>query len=272
MSKKINVTIYTFISGILLFTQSSCDKNNNFLLFSINNDIELGMQVKAEIEADPTQFPILSQSTYPEAYTYLLGMRDDILNSGVVSYKDEFAWEIKIIQDDAILNAFATPGGYIYVYTGLIKFLDQADDLAGVLGHEIAHADLRHSSRNLQKQYGVGILLSVIIGKEASVLEEIAGQIAGKVAGLSFSREFESEADAESVEYLAQTDYACNGAFSFFQKLLDNNQTGGTPEFLSTHPDPSSRVADINTKATELGCSTTSIGGTAYADFKNSLP
>jgi predicted Zn-dependent protease len=271
MSNKIS-PFYTFLFSALLLTQSSCDKNNNLTLFSINNDIELGAQVKAQIEADPAQFPILSEADYPEAYAYLLDMRDDILNSGVVSYKEEFAWEVKIIEDDAILNAFATPGGYIYVYTGLIKFLDQADDLAGVLGHEIAHADLRHSSRNLQKQHGVGILLSVILGKEVSALEEIAGQVAGKVAGLSFSRTFESEADAASVDYLAATDYACNGAFSFFQKLLDNNQTGGTPEFLSTHPDPSTRVADINAKATEIGCDMIPIGGTAYETFKNSLP
>lgn len=272
MSKIFNITIYTLISGMLLFTLSSCDKNNNLLLFSVNNDIELGKQVQAQIAGDPAQFPILNESQYPEAYAYINAMTNVILNSGEVAYKDEFAWEVKIIHDDQVLNAFATPGGYIYVYTGLIKFLEQADDLAGVMGHEIAHADLRHSSRNLQKQHGVGILLSVIIGKEVSVLEEIAGQVAGTVAGLSFSRDFESEADAESVEYLGQTDYACNGAFSFFQKLLDNNQTGDTPAFLSTHPDPEDRVADINTKASELGCDTTPIGGSGYEAFQNSLP
>jgi predicted Zn-dependent protease len=272
MINKIKNSIYAVICIALFISISGCDKNNNLLLFSVNNDIELGKQVQAQIAADAAQFPILSESQYPESYAYLKAMTDAILNSGEVAYKEEFAWEVKIIQNDEVLNAFATPGGYIYVYTGLIKFLDQADDLAGVMGHEIAHADLRHSSRSLQKQNGVSFLLKIALGDNASGLEEIAGQVAGTVAGLSFSREFEAESDARSVEYLASTNYACNGAFSFFQKLIDSGSAGGTPEFLSTHPDPSSRVADINTKATEIGCDTTPIGGTGYTDFQNSLP
>jgi len=70
-------------------------------------------------------------------------------------HKDDFAWQVKIIDDPETLNAFATPGGYIYVYTGLIKFLDTEDQLAGVMGHEIAHADLRHSTRQMTSSYGV---------------------------------------------------------------------------------------------------------------------
>ena len=61
----------------------------------------------------------------------------------------DFDWELKIIHDDETLNAFCAPGGYIYVYTGLIKFLAHEDNLAGVIGHEIAHADLRHSTQQL---------------------------------------------------------------------------------------------------------------------------
>ena len=67
--------------------------------------------------------------------------------------------DLRIIHDDSTLNAFCTPGGYIYIYTGILKFLDSEDEFAGVLGHEIAHADLRHSTRQMTKQYGVQILL-----------------------------------------------------------------------------------------------------------------
>lgn len=255
---------------ILLFV--SCDKNNNLILFSINNDKELGAQVAAEIEANPAEYPILSESQYPEAYEYLEDMKDEILNSGTVQYKDEFAWELKIIHDDAVLNAFATPGGYIYVYTGLIKYLDQADDLAGVLGHEIAHADLRHTSRNLQREYGVSILLSILLGDNANELTTIAAQIAKTGSDLKFSREFESEADENSVIYLAETDFACNGAASFFAKLIANGQDSGVPQFLSTHPNPENRVEDINAKADELSCDKTLKPNAGYEDFKASLP
>lgn len=246
-----------------------CDKNDNFIIFSIQNDIDLGGQVSEEIASDPAQFPILDRVEYANAYAYMDAMRDQILNSGEVAYKNEFVWKMHIIDAD-VLNAFATPGGYIYVYTGLIKYLDNADDLAGVLGHELAHADLRHTSRNLQKQYGVSILLSIVLGQNATEMEKIAGQIAGTIAGLSFSRKFETESDAQSVVYLAQTDYACNGAASFFEKLEAEGQLT-PPEFLSTHPSPDTRILDINTKATDLGCDTGLISetGTTYQDFQN---
>lgn len=255
-----------------LATTMSCDKNGDIVLFSIENDKELGAQVAAEIEGDST-FSILSPVDYPEAYSYLQGITDNILSSEKVSYKDEFVWKIHIIEDE-VLNAFATPGGYIYVYTGLIKYLDNVDDLAGVMGHEIAHSDQRHSSKQLQRQYGVQVLLSIVLGEDASQIGQIAGQIAGTGAILAFSRDAEAEADEYSVEYLSDTPYACNGAATFFQKLEDEGQSGGVPEFLSTHPSPDSRVADINAKADELGCDTSQAEetGMTYEEFKNSLP
>ncbi|ADR20786.1 peptidase M48 [Marivirga tractuosa] len=266
--KQINIVL---IAGILIF--NSCkDKNDNFVFPSIEEDVELGAQVAEEIENDPDQFPILDEAEYSEAYAYLNNLLDYILTSGEVQYKDEFVWDIHIIENDSVLNAFATPGGYLYVYTGLIKYLDQEDDLMGVLGHEVAHSDLRHTTRNIQRQYGINILLQLITGEDPSQLEQIAGQIAGTAAGLSFSREFEEEADERSVEYLANTPYACNGAYSFFQKLLDEGQAGGTPAFLSTHPDPEDRVEDINTKAEEIDCDTTPLAPATYEDFKNMLP
>lgn len=250
---------------------TACDKVNEPVLFSIQDDKNLGLQVKEEIAANPDDYPILSEADFPEAYQYMRNMFNEVLNTSEVRYKNEFDWEIFIIHDDETLNAFATPGGYIYMYTGLIKYLDKEDDLAGVLGHEIAHSDLRHTSRNLQRIYGIQVLLDIILG-ESGQIGQIAGQIAGTAAGLSFSRSFEEEADAKSVEYLADTDYACNGAYFFFQKLLDADQAGRTPTFLSTHPAPADRVAAINTKAEEVGCSITPLDPPTYEDFKNMLP
>lgn len=266
--KSISIITVVFI---VLLGFSSCDKNENFVLFSVQDDIDLGQQVSQEINNDP-KFDLLSRTDYPEAYNYLDGMVSDILNTGEVEYKEEFAWDVTIIHDDSTLNAFATPGGYIYVYTGLIKYLDNADDLAGVLGHEIAHADLRHTSRNLQKQYGVQILLSIVLGKDPNTLEQIAGQVAGTVAGLSFSRDFEAEADDKSVVYLAATNhYACDGAASFFEKLESSGQSAAIPEFLSTHPPSDERIVAINAKADEIGCDT-SLSGDDYQGFKDALP
>lgn len=243
------VALFIFISPLVC-----CDENGDLLLFSLEDDRQLGLQVAEQIAADPTQFPVLSRTAYASAYAILDGMLTDILASDKVTYKDEFAWELHIIDDDQTLNAFATPGGYIYIYTGLIYFLDTEDDLAGVLGHEVAHSDQRHGSKQLQRTYGISVLLELIAGGQSDLTQQILQSIVG-VGALQFSKDAERDADDFSVDYLADTEYACNGAASFFEKLIANRETRN-PAFLSTHPDPSNRVADINSRAAEMNCNT----------------
>lgn len=262
--------IYLLSLITVIFFSTGCDKNDNFVLFSVEDDVALGQQVNEEIQNDP-QFDVIQESENPQAYQYLDNVVNDILSSDDISYREEFAWEVYLIKNDTMLNAFATPGGYIYVYTGLIQYLDNVDALAGVLGHEIAHADLRHTSRNLQKAYGINILLSILVGQDASQLETIAGQLAGTLAGLQFSREYEREADDESVVYLADTEYACNGAAKFFEKLQQAGSSNNPPEFLSTHPSPDNRIQAINDLAQEINCDMTLSSGTGYQQFQDLL-
>ncbi|CAN5294260.1 hypothetical protein BH09BAC1_BH09BAC1_17200 [soil metagenome] len=241
--------------------------DRSFNIFTIADDKQLGMQVKAEIASDPVQFPILSETQYPQAYTYLRGLRDKILNGGKVFYKNEFVWELYIIQDDNTLNAFCAPGGYIYVYTGLIKYLSSEDELAGVLGHEMAHADRRHSTDQLTKQYGIGTLVSVVLGNNPGKLTEIAEGL----LFLGFSRSNETEADEYSVKYLCPTDLNAAGAAGFFEKI---EAQGGSnpPQFLSTHPNPDNRIQHIHEVEVEEGCAGTNTNDSGYAAFKASLP
>lgn len=237
-------------------------------IFTLQQDRELGMQLANEIAANPAEYPILPYQGNEQAYEYLYSMRDAILASDEIRHRDEFAWELSIIQDDNTLNAFAAPGGYMYVYTGLIKFLDRADDLAGVVGHEIAHADQRHSTKQLTQQYGISTLSTLLLGENPGLL----GEIATGLVSLSFSRADETDADEHSVDYLCDTEYASNGAAGFFQKLLDSGQTGGTPAFLSTHPNPDNRVDKINERAVANSCDTTALNNAGYDAFKALLP
>ncbi len=236
-------------------------------LFSIEDDKNLGSQVDQEIQADPANYPILDESQYPEAYAYLRGIRDQILNSGKVAHRDDFEWQVRIVRDDNVLNAFATPGGYLYFYTGLIKFLDIEDQFSGVAGHEIAHAAERHTTEALTEQYGIELLLQAALGNNLEIVQEIAQGL----AGLSFSRGDESEADEFSVIYLSMTQYQCNGAAGFFEKLIEEGSADSPPEFLSTHPSPVNRIEAIHQKSEELGCDTTP-SGRDYQSFKNLLP
>lgn len=264
---------YTIYLAVLMsFLFAGCSKDNAGInIFTIDQDKQLGQQVKDEIASDPVTYPILSRTTYANAYAYLEQMKSTILASGNVTHKDDFVWELFIIQDDNIQNAFCTPGGYIYVYTGLIKYLDNATSLAGVLGHEIAHADKRHTTEAMTKQYGLSTLVSVLLGDNQNQLTDIAQSL----VGLTFSRENETEADKSSVKYLCPTLYRANGAGEFFTKII---AMGGSqvPEFLSTHPNPDNRVSNINTEATSLSCTggniTPAVDVTGYMGFKAMLP
>ena len=164
--------------------------------------------------------------------------------------KNDFVWSIKIIDEPKVQNAFAAPGGYIYIYTGIINYLDSAQHFDGVLGHELAHADRRHSVSQMAKNTGVQILLDIALGNNNGL-----AQMAKGLVGLKFSRKDEAEADAYSVQYLCGTPYEANGTAGFFAKLTAEGLAGGTPEFLSTHPNPKNRVQKINKQAAKLNCS-----------------
>lgn len=270
------------LAACLVLLLSTCKKKDEFtdpcggkapgglvdLLISTSEDISMGEATKNEIESNPTEYPILDSAQYNVAYGHIYRIRDIILNSGKVYYKNTFQWRVRIIKDDNTLNAFCTPGGYIYVYTGIIKYLDNETQLAGVMGHEIAHADRRHSANQMIKQYGLSALLSVLSGGDPNQLE----QLAANLLLLKNSRSDETEADDYSIRYLYPTDYDPQGAKYFFQKI---SAAGGSnvPEFLSTHPNPDNRVENIESQWKCLGSGgNTGTFETRYQQFKSSLP
>lgn len=238
--------------GVNLIFLTSCGKIN---LLTLEDERQLGEQAKAEIASNPSEFPILPKSSYPQAYAFIEGVASDILNSGQVQNRDNFQWEVYIIKRDDVLNAFCTPGGKIYFYTGLMKYLDNSSAVAGVMGHEIAHADRRHSGKQLTSQMGLQILLQIVAGTSGQDISQMVGLLAG-IGSLKFSRDHEKEADEYSVKYLCPTKYQTDGAHFFFKKLIDEGQANsGNPTFLSTHPDPGDRVSNIQGQAASAsGC------------------
>lgn len=269
---------YLFFSlGFIIALSTGCSLiqggEGSVNLFTLEQDKELGAQLEADIASKPSEYPLLDEQKYATAYKYLIDMRNEILASPEVKYKNEFLWKLKIVHDDDVLNAFCAPGGYIYVYTGLMKYLDKVDHLAGVLAHEIAHADQRHSTASMTKKYGLDVLVAV--ASRNATAGQIS-QIAGSLTQLGFSRGHETDADDHSVDYLKDTKYACNGAAGFFEKLEAQGQSSSTPAFLSTHPSPGNRIAKINERATEKGCSKTFFHDNgdngAYAAMLKTLP
>jgi predicted Zn-dependent protease len=176
-----------------------------------------------------------------ESYLKANGLADEVKN---------FSWEFNLVQDNQ-LNAFCMPGGKIVVYEGLMKIISSDDELAVVLGHEVAHAVAKHSnermSQQLVAQYGAQVLGGMLSNKSAAV-QTIAGQVYGIGAQygmmLPFSRKHESEADYMGLILMTIAGYNPDVAVGFWQKMSGGGQSS-TPEFMSTHPSDKTRISDI---------------------------
>jgi predicted Zn-dependent protease len=260
-----------FILSLVVLAFAGCRKEEGVNLFTVSQDIEFGEQMAAEIAKDTVEYPLLSETKYPRVYAKLDSIRDVLLASGLFEYKDRFSWDVKVINKD-VLNAFATPGGHIYFYTGLLKFMDNEAELAGILGHEMAHADLRHSTKQLTKAYGFSLMLSIVLGNDSASLAGIAKNLASGLASLKFSRDDEYMADEYSVKYLCKTSYDPKGITVFFQKMIDAQNSGTTITFLSTHPADADRIANVEKVWKENGSVIGNKYESQYAAFKTKLP
>jgi len=270
MMRKIGVVLLIGFTLLLdgCFGSKNGGPRKGFNVFSIEDDKQLGLQVVDQIASDPNQYPLLDSAQYPGVYQYLYKVRDKILNSGNVARKDDFSWRIQVINDDNTLNAFCTPGGYIYFYTGILRYLESEDQLAGVLGHEIGHADLRHSTRQLSASYGAQLAVQLLDGNLGA---ELLASITAQLVGLKFSRNHENEADERSVHYLCATDYNAAGGAGFFEKI---EAEGGEnpPQFLSTHPNPSNRIEKFYNYKVTKGCQGDSKYTAEYQQMVKQLP
>lgn len=246
MKKTLYLVAFCIIATFVLGSCSSWLGKVN--IFPVEQDVALGKQVAESFE-NGTAAVVLDSSKYPSIHRYIYGIRDSILLTNLLVHKNDFPWRIRIIHNDTIQNAFCTPGGYIYVYTGLMRYLESEDQLAGVMGHEMAHAEKRHSTDAMTREFGANLLLELIFGvNKAQLLQVAAG-----LAQLSFGRDAETEADNCSVDWLYETSYNAAGAAGFFEKIQQEKNKVNVPEFLSTHPDPGNRVANMKKRWADKG-------------------
>lgn len=259
---KKNVRLFIFISSIAFTTIfiSSCDTVNkvvkNVNVFPLSDDVSLGNQVASEIESNQKEYPIYKKN--PAVVKYLNdNVFLELMKSGKIKNKDSFNYQMQVIDNDEILNAFALPGGKFYIYTGLLKYLDSEAAVAGVMGHEIAHAEERHATERMTKQYGVSMLLSVVLGDNPSQITQIASNLFVGAALLANSRSQEDESDQRSFEFLQDTKFYPGAVKFFFEKLRDdgkvNSAGSGLETFLSTHPDPIERIANTDSRLKAAG-------------------
>jgi len=245
---------------------ASCKKP--FTIFSLSEEKQLGADFDREILKNP-DFVILNETQNKEAYQMLNQYKQKLLNTGKVDYANDFNWTVRIIKDDATVNAFAVPGGYLYFYTGLIKTLDNEAEFIGVMAHEMAHVARRHSSAQLTKAYGKDMLLSLLLGNNTNQWINIAAGLASGLVDLKFSRTDEFEADKYAVIYTYETDWDARGVADFFKKMDSHSPT---PVFLSTHPKDKDRIDRVNKEWNSLGGKQGEYFENNYKKFVKLLP
>lgn len=213
--------------------------------YSIQDDIQAGQQTSVEVER---QLPILNDSASTQ-YIQDLGRR--LVNAIPPQYQQRaFRYNFKIVNVRDI-NAFALPGGPMYVNRGLITIARNEGELAGVMAHEISHVALRHgtaqatkaqSGKSILAQLGGAILGGVLLG-------ETGAQIGAALGGaylLKFSREYETEADILGSQIMANAGYDPQDLANMFRTLEQQGGGSGLPQFLSSHPNPKNRYERIN--------------------------
>ena len=187
----------------------------------------------------------------PEIVNYVNEIGDRIL---ATLPQQPFRYQFHVIKDD-VYNAFATPAGHIFVYTGLIDAMVEEEELAGILGHEIAHVYCRHISQQIERQkkmgwaslagLAAGVLLGVGGAGEAAQAVTMGSQAATQSVALAYGREDEMQADQFGVKFITGAGYSAEGLLKILKKIRSKTWFGSDqiPAYLQTHPAVEDRIS-----------------------------
>ena len=242
--------------------------NSGWNLFSAEQDVQIGQQSATAAEQ---QLPILNDSA-TQAYINRIGQRLAANAGG-----PKFPYQFRVVNASDI-NAFALPGGPVYINRGIIDNAKNEGEIAGVIAHEIAHVALRHGTHQASKAYaaqaGLSILGGILGGKVGGNTAQILNTIGGvglNVLFLRFSRELETQADVRGAQILAASGYTPQDMVGFFQTLAKADSSKKTT-FLSDHPAPPDRISRIQKEAQLLRVSASPTTNVAELNqVKNSL-
>ena len=245
---------------------SSCAINpvtgrTQFMLLSDEDEVRMGQ------ETDPQITAMYGVYDDVELVTYIDNLGQQM---ATISHRPQLTYTFNVM-DSPVINAFAVPGGYVYLTRGILAYFNNEAELAGVIGHEIGHITARHSAQ----QYTKAQLTQIWLGL-GSILSETFAQFAG-LAGqgigllfLKFSRDNEREADSLGVEYSSKAGYDARQMANFFITLdkMNDKEKGSLPDFLTTHPNPENRVGAVREQARQwqstLGLTNPTINRSSY--------
>ncbi len=234
-----------FYTSLVVFLLLSCTKTYDplsgkkvYTLISTKQEIEIGqLYIPMAINSNYGQYPDKEVRKYIEK----LGMKIAKVTPRKLPY--EF-----FIVNSGEVNAFALPGGAIFVNRGLILVLNNESELAGILGHELGHVNARHHVKFLEKQYGINLILTIlsifVSGKDYGDLVINLGRIGANLLTLKYSRQQESQADELGVKFAYEAGYDPRGLLETF-KIFERIGKVYAPEWLLTHPLPKNRYKHV---------------------------
>jgi len=213
--------------------------HNELMLVSESQEIAMGQQYDSQVVATIGLYP----DPALQAYIQTIGKR-----LAATSERPNLPWTFRVVDDPAV-NAFAVPGGFVYVTRGILAHMNNEAQLGTVVGHEIGHVTARHTAAEMSKEQvaTLGLVVGSIASKQVAQYAGVAQQALG-VLFLKFSRDNENQADELGVRYSSRANFDSREMVNVMKVLdrLSATEGGRLPEWLSTHPNPGNRVEHIS--------------------------
>lgn len=209
----------------------------SLIFISTDQELSLGQEFDRQVR---TENKVFADSVWQNYFTQI--------GQSIVQICDrkDIEYHFTVIQSD-VVNAFATPGGYVYIYTGLLDHVQNEAQFAAVTAHEISHVVARHSVKRLQSAVGIGILEELALGGRTGAGRDVINLGVG-IALQGYSRSNELEADKYGLMYMAQAGYNPKGAIELFEMLssLESHKQDMFERLSASHPDTQARIAQVN--------------------------
>jgi len=237
---------------------------------STQQEVQMGQQEAQQVNA---QLPMV-QDAIIQNYVNALGQRIARTTS-----RSDLNWQFQVVNSD-VVNAFALPGGYVYVNRGVLARASNMSEVAGVLGHEIEHVVRRHSVKQMEQAQGANVgvgILCALTGVCQSGLAQAAINVGGTAVFAKFSRTDEVQADEGGFNNVMRAGISPRGMYTFFQKLLaEEQQSGGgnVSAWFADHPGTSDRIADIQRMLNQVPASQLNalqVNDSGFATMKSRL-
>ncbi len=252
-------SLYTVLFLPVLFL-ISCGAN----IFSTDQEVNMGQEFSKEIEK---QLTLLDNE---EWQNYISEVGNKLVS---VCDRQDIEYSFKIVDDSATVNAFALPGGFIYLYSGLLKKADNEAEVAGVIAHEIGHVVGKHGMKKLTSIYGYQLVIALALGGDTRQVERMVTDVIVGAGMLKYGRSNEFEADRLGVNYSYAAGYDPSGLVTFFEKLsnLHNTQPSALEKMLSTHPMPEDRINNAKTIIASLPAKDLTSNAEKFLSMKKKL-